>query len=119
MSIFDQIMMHQREAVIKSKSQVTEYLNKFLAIEHGLKVGDFIERNDFGSNVYKFPAGNQIAKVVKVYDDIEFDNERHFNGVIIVVHEDGDISYHKIDLRCYKKIKAQKGKNIFSLKRGK
>lgn len=108
--------MQQKESVIKSKKEATDYLEDFLAITDLPKEGDYVERNKFGEKKYSKPTGNQVAKVIKVLNEPTLDDRKYImNAYIAVVCEDGDIVCFGVDLRFYQTVKAIKGKNVFSL----
>lgn len=69
----------------KSKAEALEELEKFLALKSDLKVGDIVERNEYGLNRYKLPNGNQVAKIIEILNPPIRDQDGEMFDMLMVV----------------------------------
>lgn len=105
----------------RNKASATKDLKKFLKIKEEnsqLKVGDFIERNVYGSKHYRFPdaSKNEVAIITEVYPDYKvIDDQRQYNAIMAVALEIGIVKHFTIDLAYYKKVDAPNDSTIISL----
>lgn len=78
--------------------------------EQDFKVGDYVERNEFGEERYKFPIKDQIGLITRVYPkgSIVLDKEgQHVDFEMVVVQKDGDTIMpmtYGVDGRYFRKL---------------
>lgn len=73
------------------------------------KVGDLVERNEYGEMSYSMPSGDgDAAMVAEVLDGykVDKDNGHAYNGVIAYTSHNKRVSMFPVDLRRYKKVEA-------------
>jgi hypothetical protein len=89
----------------ESKIHATDALKAFLGKpQHEFKEGDYIERNEYGRNVYKVPGKDQAAVVTKILDGGALD-EQHAPAdlqICVAVAKDQFV-FMTVDSRYFKK----------------
>lgn len=69
------------------------------------KIGQFVERNEYGVNRYRFPAKNQIGIITTLFDTPMLDEDgRIIHGEVTCLHEKEKISTFTVDFRYYKPV---------------
>jgi hypothetical protein len=100
----------------KSKGEAVDELKKFIdTAKPELKVGDFVERNEYGKNVYSMPKENQAAMVVRLIPEDEQTGGEDI-AIMVAVYP-GVLREFEADSRYYKASDAASGKNIFSFRK--
>jgi hypothetical protein len=100
-----------------SQEDARKALESFLSEteECDFKVGDFIERNQYGEKKYKFPSGNQAMKVLKILDDkyVSDENEHDGNVLVVCAIRKGIFQQFYVDSRFYRKSGSKKNVAFF------
>lgn len=105
-----QAMTSGEEKQFSSKSEAKDYLMKFINSEKvAFKVGDFVERNEFGMGRYKLPEGNQAAVCIRLMDIVEDDDMTVDMEIAVSVRPD-TITTFLVNSRFYKP--AEKKGNV-------
>jgi hypothetical protein len=109
-----------------TKNEAAKNLDKFLKQEMNFKVGDLVERNEYGKNRYSVPAKNQVAQVLHIREDHNYDtpkgtNDEVGNNIVLAVAVEKDsIRLFEADSRFYRKAKeASNVLNLSKFKKGK
>lgn len=119
MSLEELLSAARRNDDFKSKEEAKKALEEFLEHEEKqepFKIGEFVTRNKFGQNRFKFPTGNNIAKVVDLYDVDQIDE--HGNPVNMVIActmgPTAGVVKFTVD-RAYYEVSKPAKSNLFSL----
>lgn len=71
-----------------------------------MKLGDIIERNEYGLHKYTMPRNNQVAKVIKTLDHVMHDSDEMECDIIIAVAVEKEvIKTFAANSNYYKKVK--------------
>lgn len=98
-----------------SEEEQKQYLNGFVMPRiEALKIGDFVERNEYGMDEYKLPKEGELAMVIDIFSPQLDADKSVYNGQIMVVtkhsHDDKGEHLHQstfpVDLRFYKKVEV-------------
>lgn len=100
----------------KSPDAAKKALQEFLDYKPEFKVGDYVERSKFGEKVVKYPKQNQVAQVLRVYDDIRIDKDGDIYDITLVVAlEVGVFKAFNVWSKYYKP--AKQTKNVFNFRK--
>lgn len=77
----------QEHKQFSSKNEAQKYLDLFLKNQENLSEGDNIELNEFGKTKYQYPkeGANQVAVIIKKYDDIKVDEDGQAYDCLVAV----------------------------------
>lgn len=98
---------HEHGEKYKSRVEATDALHKYMQ-QTAPSVGDYIERNQYGKQMLKFPSDNQAAVLVRKFDEYQvLDGNEAYNGVMIVALRENEFKAYPVDLKYYQKAGQQ------------
>lgn len=110
---------HMREQVgsFKSRNEAVEMIQKFVeSSKPDLKIGDYVELNDFGKKRYSFPKANHAAVVTNLLPDGYIGDNGEGEDIVITVAVSPEcIRVFSVNSKFYQK--AGEKTNIFSFRK--
>lgn len=110
--MFEEHMKKQEGEPFKSTDEAFDKLSEFINKSPDFEVGDRIERNEVGKNIYAFPKAGQAAICVSLHHG----NEENDMLMYVAIAKDNFRAY-TVDSRYFQK--SQVKNNIFKFRKGK